>query len=312
MSKKILITDSLFILNKHVKKLEDAGFEVERLDKPEATEDELCKAVKDKDGYILGGVEKVTDKVIESGDILKAIVFTGTGWDGFITGHELATKKGIAIGAAPHLNAHAVAEFGFAMTLLMCRDMIDLARGGSKKFETTRSLSELTVGIVGLGHVGQEYVKMAKGLNTKKVCYFSRTRKQDLETKLNITYLEKQALFETCDIVFVSLGIHAGKNFIAKQQIDGMKKNSILISIADPLLFDLDALHSRLQAGTLRGAFDENIKEDHFTKLPLGIWYTPNESSAFNTGQTIEDVSDSCVQTMINLLTTGEDKYKVN
>lgn len=312
MSKKILVTDSLFILDKHVKKLEDAGFEVERLDNPEATESELIEAVKGKDGYILGGVEKVTDKVIESADIMKAIVFTGTGWDGFITGHELATEKGIAIGAAPHLNAHAVAEFGFAMTLLMCRDMIDLARGGSKKFETTRSLSELTVGIVGLGHISQEYVEMAKGIGTKKVCYFNRTKKPDLEKLHGIEYKEKQELFETCDVVFVAVGIRAGKNFIAKQQIDGMKKNSILVSIADPLLFDLDALYRRLQDGSLRGAFDENIKEDRFTKLPLGVRYTPNESSAFNTGQTIEDVSNSCVNTIINLLSTGKDKYKVN
>ncbi len=312
MSKKILITDSLFILDKHVKKLKDAGFEVERLDKPEATEAELCEAVKGKAGYIIGGIEKVTDKVIESSDQLKAIVFTGTGWDGFIPGHKLATEKGIAIGAAPHLNAHAVAEFGFTMTLLMCRDMIDLARGGSKKFETTRSLSELSIGIVGLGHVGREYTVMANGLGAKNICYYNRTKKPELEKELSIEYKEKQALFETCDVVFVSVGIRAGKNFIAKEQIEAMKKGSILVSIADPLLFDLDALHNRLAAGTLRSAFDENIKEDRFIKLPLGVWYTPNESSAFNTGQTIEDVSNSCVETLINLLSTGDDKYLMN
>jgi phosphoglycerate dehydrogenase-like enzyme len=126
---KILVTDSLFIKDEHAKKLEEAGFEVERLDKPNASEEELCQAVKGKVGYILGGTEKVTEKVIESADQLKVIVFTGTGWTGFIPAHEAASKKGIAIGAAPHLNAHAVAEFGMAMTLLMCRDMLDLARG---------------------------------------------------------------------------------------------------------------------------------------------------------------------------------------
>lgn len=312
MKKKILVTDSLFIHDKHVKKLEDNGYEVERLDKPEATEAELIEAIKGKDGYILGGVEKVTDKVIESANELKAIVFTGTGWDGFITGHQLATEKGIAIGAAPHLNAHAVAEFGFAMTLVMCRDMINLARGGSKKFETTSSISELKIGVVGLGHVGHEYITMANGLSANNVCYYNRTKKPDLEKELSIKYKEKQELFETCDIVFVSVGIRAGQDFIAKEQIDSMKEGSILVSIADPLLFDLDTLHSRLQAGTLRGAFDENIKEDRFTKLPIGIWYTPNESSAFNTGQTIDDVSNNCVETMINLLNTGDDKHLMN
>lgn len=310
--KKILVTDSLFIKDEHIKKLEDAGLEVERLDKPKATESELIEALKDKDGYILGGVEKVTEKVINSAENLKAIVFTGTGWDGFIPAHNLATQKGIAIGAAPHLNAHAVAEFGFAMTLLMCRDMIALERGGQKKFETTKSLSELSVGIIGLGHIGEEYARMAKGLGVTQLSYFSKSKKLELELELNIEYKEKQEIFITSDVVFVAAPIGAGEKFISKDQINDLKRGAILVSIADPLLFDIEALYLRLEAGEIRGAFDENINDERMQKLPLSSWYTPNESTAFNTSKTIEDVSTSCIQTLINLLTTGEDKYLMN
>lgn len=312
MSNTILVTDSLFIKDKHVKILEDAGFKVERLDKPEATEEELCQAIKGKVGYILGGVEKVTEKVIDSADQLKAIVFTGTGWDGFITAHEYATKKGILIGAAPHLNAHAVAEFGMTMSLIMCRDAIDLARGGSKTFETSKSLSEMNVGVLGLGHVGADYVKMAKGLGVDKLFYSNRTRKNDIEQEYGVTYLEKLDLFNRCDLIFVSLSIGPGKKYIGSADIQAMKPGSILVSIADPLLFDLDALYEAVNSDSIRAAFDENIEEERFEKLPLGKWYTPNASAAFNTGQTIEDVSSSCVKTLINLLGTGQDKYKMN
>ena len=86
MNGKILVTDSLFIFPKHEQQLKDAGYEVVRLDKPEASEDELCEAVKGTVGYILGGVEKVTDKVIEAADNLRAIVFSGIGYKGFIPG----------------------------------------------------------------------------------------------------------------------------------------------------------------------------------------------------------------------------------
>jgi hypothetical protein len=51
----ILVTDSLFIETEHVARLEAAGFTVERLEKPQATEDELVAAIKGKIGYILGG-----------------------------------------------------------------------------------------------------------------------------------------------------------------------------------------------------------------------------------------------------------------
>lgn len=55
MKGKILVTDTLFIFDEHVKQMEAAGYEVVRLDKPKATEEELQEAIKDKVGYILGG-----------------------------------------------------------------------------------------------------------------------------------------------------------------------------------------------------------------------------------------------------------------
>jgi phosphoglycerate dehydrogenase-like enzyme len=84
----ILITDSLFIFPEHEQQLKDAGYEVVRLDKPDATEAELCEAVKGKVGYILGGIEHVTQKVIDAADELKAIAFTGIDYKALITAWE--------------------------------------------------------------------------------------------------------------------------------------------------------------------------------------------------------------------------------
>jgi phosphoglycerate dehydrogenase-like enzyme len=312
MNNKVLVTDSLFIKPKHVKQLEAAGFEVVRLDKPAATEAELCEAVKGKVGYILGGVEKVTDKVIESADELKAIVFTGTGWSGFIPGHKRATQKGIAIGAAPHLNAHAVAEFGMALTLMMCRDVVGLARGGEKTFETTKSLAELSVGIVGLGHIGSFYAEMARGMGAKRLSYFSRTRKTELESETGIAYKEKEDLLKDSDVIFVALPAEVGANFFTKDDIAQIKNGTIIVSGSEPNQFDLDVLYERLVAGEIKVAFDENIREERFQGLPLSVFYAPNESSAYNTGETVDVVSESCVRTLINILATRKDKYRVN
>ena len=74
----ILITDSLFIFPEHEEKIRTAGYKIERLNEVEAGEDELIKAVKGKVGYILGGIEKITDKVVEAGAELKVISFTGS------------------------------------------------------------------------------------------------------------------------------------------------------------------------------------------------------------------------------------------
>jgi len=62
----ILITDTLFILPEHEQMIRDAGYEIERLATPTASEEELIRHIKGKVGYVLGGIEKVTDKVVEA------------------------------------------------------------------------------------------------------------------------------------------------------------------------------------------------------------------------------------------------------
>src|SRR5467141_223504 len=119
MKGKILITDTLFMTDEHVKRIEKAGYEVERLDKTAATEDELITALKGKVGYVLGGIEKVTDNVIESADKLKVIAFTGADWQALITGWEKAKAHGIKISNAPGANSPAVAELAITLTLAM-------------------------------------------------------------------------------------------------------------------------------------------------------------------------------------------------
>ena len=140
MKGKVLVTDTLFITDEHIKQINDAGYEVERLAKADASEDELIDALKGKVGYVLGGIEKVTKKVIESADDLKAIAFTGADWKAIIPGWETAKEKGVMITNAPGANSPAVAEFSIALALLMQRNLIEIGRTGDVKFQTTRTL----------------------------------------------------------------------------------------------------------------------------------------------------------------------------
>ena len=94
---KILVTDSLFIADEHVALLSDKGLEVIRLDEVAASEDALCAAIKDCTGYILGGIETVTQRVIDAAPNLKVISFTGANYVNFIPAHVYATQKSIAI-----------------------------------------------------------------------------------------------------------------------------------------------------------------------------------------------------------------------
>lgn len=308
--KSILITDSLFIFPEHEQKLREAGFELTRLDKSEATEAELIEAVKGKHGYILGGVERITDRVIEAADELEAIAFTGSDWKAFITGHERATQRGISIANTPGANSYAVGEYAITLMLAMMRNVFELGRTGTKKFQTTHSLNELTVGIIGMGKVGARVATSLKNLGAKRVIYFSRTRKPQIETE-GVDYHTMEDVLHQSDVVFLLVPKSTGSDFLGAKELKMMKDGALLINVASRSLVNSDALYQELESGRLRAAFDGAI-DDRFNSLPLSHWFNSNESAAYNTLGANKIASDMATESIINLLNTGEDKYKVN
>jgi len=287
MSGKILVTDSLFIFDEHVKKLEAAGYEVERLDKPKATEEELCAAIKGKVGYILGGIEKVTNKVIEAADELKAIAFTGSDWQALITGWQAATAKEIAIASAPGANSFAVAEFSVAVALAMQRNLFELGRTGDTKFETTGSIKSCTIGVIGSGHIGSKIIKFMQSFQPAGTLYFNRTKKGDIEAE----YSNLDDLLTRSDIIFVAIPGSAG-TILDDENIKKIKKGSLVVSISPANTISFDGLLPRLKDGSLRAAVDWPAPSPEFEKLPLKAWFSTNDHTAYNTHEATQKGSD--------------------
>ncbi len=306
----ILITDSLFIFPEHEKVLTDAGYEIERLNKPSATEEELVKAVEGKIGYIIGGIEKVTDKVIESGDQLKAIVFTGSDWKAFIPGHENATKKGIAIANTPGANSFAVGEYAITLMFAMMRNIFELGRTGTKTFQTTHSLNEFTVGIIGMGKIGSKVAINMKNLGAKKIIYFNRSRKVDIEEQ-GIEYFEMNDVLEQSDIIFLLVPKSSGENFLGAKELKLMKDNCLLVNIAARSLVDKEALFEELKSSRLR-AVQDGVIDERFNTLPLSVWFNSNESTAYNTYGANKTASDMAISSLINLIETSQDTFQAN
>ncbi|MCB9196782.1 MAG: hypothetical protein H6598_11210 [Flavobacteriales bacterium] len=308
---KILITDSLFIGREHEKRIENAGFVIERIDEPNLSEDELCEAVKGKVGYILGGIEKVTEKVINAADKLKAISFTGSGYTEFITGHKAATKKGILISNAPGGNADAVAEYTLALILMMNRELLNLGRVGEKSFKTSKSLKGRTIGIIGLGKIGLLVCKYLQAIGINDILYYSNHRKYHFESGLNIESVSKGDLMNRCDIISIHCSKEAGDEFVDKNDLQLMRKNSILINTSYPEVVDLTEMYRLLKDEQIFAAFDKP-PEGNIPDFPPHRFFYSNAQTAFNTEEAIKTVSDMTTQSIINLLTKGKDVFCVN
>lgn len=298
---KILITDSLFIFPEHELQLQKAGYEIVRLDKPDASEDELCEMVKDKVGYILGGIEKVTDRVIEAADSLRVIVFTGSSYKSFIPGWQKAQEKGIQIGNVPHGPTQAVAEWSIAASLAMNRGFFELASPEGREFLTTPGLQGQTVGIVGLGHIGARIAEMLQPFAPANIFYASTHRHQDSEATLNLKYVELDVLLGQSDVVFLCVPDEAGPNFLNAGHFTKMKQDALLVSFMHPGIIDPNALYDILDKGKIRAVSDYPFDE-RFNKFPKSTFYCFKASNAFNTRASLKHVSDVATQALINLL----------
>ncbi len=310
--KTILITDTLFIFEKHEEQLREAGFDLLRISKPDPTESELVEAIKDKEGYILGGIEEVSKKVIDAANRLEAICFTGTDYRNSIPAYGAATKKGIAITNCPGASASAVAEYAFTLMLAMVRDISELGRTGTKSFETTSSLLDISIGLVGLGRVGERVARMLRGFGVGNINYYSRSRKPGLEKELGIKYLPLDELLMNTDLVSLHASKEADNQYFGHGQLALMKEGSILVNTSFESAVEMNALYDELINGRLRAAFDGTVSDDRFDRLPLHTWLNSSPRTAYNTTEANNTASDMTTQSIINILTKGDDQYIVN
>lgn len=307
----VLITDNLFFFKEHEQRLKEAGFDIERLNKPDATEDELISAIKGKVGYLLGGVEHVTQNVIDAADQLRAISFTGIDFKGLIPAWEYATQKGIAITNTPDGPTNEVAEWALTAALMMNRQFLDLGRiNHEKKFMVTKGLEGQNIGIVGLGRIGTRIAELVSGFKPNQLSYYSLHRYADKERDLAVKYLELEKLLAQSDVTFLCVEGSA-KNFFGTVQLQQMKPGSLLVNITHPGVIEEAALYDVLSNSHIRAISDHPMSDAGFNELSLHQWYCMNTSSTI-TEAGAKLMSDTATESLISILKTGDDKYLVN
>jgi D-3-phosphoglycerate dehydrogenase / 2-oxoglutarate reductase len=309
--KTILITDNLFVLPEHEQRLRDAGYAITRLDKLRATEEELCDAIKGKTGYLIGGLEKATDKVIEAADELEAIVVPAIGYKTFLPAWKLATEKGIAVANTPDAPTQEVSEWAVTAALMMNRHFLDLGRVGKEQFMVTKGVEGQKIGIVGLGRTGARIAEMLQVFRPASINYYSRQRKPEIEQRLNIVQNELNEVLAQSDIIFVCItGDETTRDFISAKELATIKQDALLVSYMHSGVINESALLKSLKQRRFRAISDWPMS-DEFDELPLSHWYCMNASNTI-TEAGVRLFSDMAVSSMLNLLENGKDKNRVN
>lgn len=197
---------------------------------------------------------------------LKHVVFLGTGAASYMNVAELEAI-GIQVHTIKGYGDTAVAEQTIALMMACCRDLARMdrdVRAGIWQPREGMQINGKTLGIVGLGGIGAEVARIAKGMGMNAIAW-NRTPRSDAGVKL----VELDALLAQSDVISLNLTLNDDtRGFIDAARIARMKPGVILINTARGALVDEAALLAALQSGHIRHAgFDvfhnEPLKADN-------------------------------------------------
>jgi D-3-phosphoglycerate dehydrogenase len=197
---------------------------------------------------------------------LKHIVFLGTGAASYMDIGEL-NGCGIKVHTIKGYGDTAVAEHTIALMFAAARNIARMDRDVRDGIWTPQEGVQLfgkTLGIIGLGGIGAEVARIAKGMGMQVIAY-NRTPRPIAGVEL----VDIDSLLEKSDIVSLNLVLNdETRGFLSKQRIARMKPGAILVNTARGALVDEAALMEALNNGTIGHAgldvfHAEPMKADH-------------------------------------------------
>lgn len=199
---------------------------------------------------------QLTEEVIDKLPSLKFIATRSTGFDHIDVGY--AKTKKILISNVPEYGSRTVAEHTFALILTLTRKIyqsITQIKNLDFNHKSIRGIDLFgkTIGIVGLGKIGVEVLKIARGFDMR-VLVFTRTKKKELAKELGFQYVDLNFLLANSDIVTLHLPYtKETHHFINKKNITHFKKGGFLINTARGGLIETEAILLGLKKKILAG-----------------------------------------------------------
>lgn len=189
-----------------------------------------------------------------------------------------AKELGIIVTNTPGVLTETTADLTFALLMATARRLVESSeylRSGSWKTWspmqlTGQDIHGATLGIIGLGRIGEALAKRAMGFDMK-VLYHNRSRKPDAEKRWNLAYSEMDDLLQQSDFVCIMTPYTPETiNLIGDRELRLMKKTAILINTARGGIVNETALYQALAKGNIWAAgLDVFAQEPVSLKNPL-------------------------------------------
>jgi len=312
---RVLIADKLEAAG--VELLRNAGIDVEiRLG---LKGDELAAALRDFDACIIRSQPKITAECLENPGRLRAIARAGVGVDNVDV--PAATRRGVVVMNTPGGNTVSAAEHTIALLLAVARrvpaaDAVMKSGGWDRnKFVGTQAAGK-TLGVIGLGRIGREVARRAKGLDMDVIAldpFVTAAKAAELGYEVAGSLDELLPLVDFLTI-HVPLSDET-KSLIGARELSLMKNSARVLNVARGGIVDETALADALAAGTIAGAgvdvfSAEPIAADNPLLKAPNVVLTPHLGAS--TVEAQENVAVEAAQLIADFLLKGQVANAVN
>lgn len=248
------------------------------------TEDELASLLKECDGAVIG-LELVGARLLRRCPRLKIISKYGVGLDNIDT--AACERQGIAVGWTPGLNKLAVAEMTLALILGLLRDVVYTChklKAGVWEKTIGAELTGKTIGIVGVGHVGKELIRLLKPFNCL-ILANDIVDQRAFYRRHGIMAASKARIWRKSDIITLHTPLTARtRNLVDREVLRQMKRTALLVNTARGPIVEQKALKWALGNGIIAGAAldvycDEPPTDSEFLSLPR-LLCTPHRAGS--------------------------------
>jgi D-3-phosphoglycerate dehydrogenase len=235
--------------------------------------DQLLDAARGYHGLVVRSETKVTAAVLDAGRDLLVVARAGSGVDNIDV--DAATRRGVVVVNAPEGNTIAATEHTIGLMLALARHIPtaqESLRSGS--WQRSRFLGvELrgkTLGIVGLGRVGSEVARRARGLEMRVIA-LEPFQSPERAQALGVTLVSKEQLLEESDFITLHAPLTAGsRNIIGDEELARVRPDVRIINVARGGLVSEAALLRALDSGRVAGAaLDVFESEPPPAEMPL-------------------------------------------
>src|SRR5688572_15928441 len=228
---------------------------------PDARDESLTEAIiKESPDVLVVRGTKVTEPMLAASQI-KLVVRAGAGYNTIDV--AAASRRGIYVSNCPGKNSIAVAELAFGLILALDRRVADnviaLRRGewNKKEFSKARGLFGRTLGLVGVGKIGQEMIPRARAFGMPVVAW-SRSLTPDTAAALGVEYKATPAeVASEADIVSVHVALNPDtREFLGTDFFGAMRQGAYFINTARGEVVDQSALIEAMRSRGIRAGLD--------------------------------------------------------